>query len=224
MLFYLYACLKSISRKTKVKLVSEEDIDIVEIEELIKQSQNDFKNKELMKTRGFGNNLIIITRDLCNAIASKYYPSSKYPYLELTIDETIIVAHHIIDVLDKILQSKILRLFRTMTIKQIYAIVNTKSKLDKSGVTTLAVSGNKVFSTFKKALNIINPVYWFKKLTFDVIVKTITKKIALVFIKIAGTESYYVYSKKQFNPEDDTDAFVKEFEKSLNEKDGYDEE
>ena len=43
-----------------------------------------------------------LSLELSKDIATKFYPESKYPLLELTIDETLMLGHYITDRIDKI--------------------------------------------------------------------------------------------------------------------------
>ena len=49
------------------------------------------------------------------------------------------------------------------------------------------------------ALNVVNPVYWFRKLVINTSVDVMTKKICIVIIGIVGEETTKIYSKKLFD-------------------------
>ncbi|MDO9628823.1 MAG: hypothetical protein Q7I99_02890, partial [Acholeplasmataceae bacterium] len=110
LLIYLYAVLKSLNKGLKLRGADEQDIDEEEIKWLIEDAQKQFKDKETRHAIGYHKYLLQLTRELSVDIAKKFYPKSKYPYLELTIDETLRLNHYITDRLEELLQGRILRL------------------------------------------------------------------------------------------------------------------
>ena len=69
-----------------------------------------------------------VSKDLAFDIASKFYPKSKYPYLELTVDETLVLAHYVTNRLDELFKSKLLKLLRGVTLRRIAEFNDTKNK------------------------------------------------------------------------------------------------
>lgn len=201
LLIYIYAVIKSINKKFNLHKVQEEDIDEEEIKWMIEDAQKQFKNKEIRSKEGFGTLLLRVNKELTYDIASKFYPDSKYPYLELTIDETILLNHYITDRLDELLSGKIFRLFRGMTIRRIVEIYDSKEKIEKNKIVKTAKKHRlgKIASSTMKVINAVNPFYWFRKLTFDKAIDLIILKISLALIAITGEETYKIYSKKVFN-------------------------
>jgi len=202
-LIYLYAVLKGLNKELKLRKVQEEDIDEEEIKWLIKDAQNGFKNAKLREEVGFGNLLFRQSKELAEDIAKKFYPNSPYPNLELTIDETIQLAHYITNRIDEVIGGKILRLFRGITIRKIMEMNNAKNKIQESRlVKTVKKTGvSKVISSALKVLNVTNPIYWIRKVTVDSAFKIILVKIGLAVIAITGEETYKIYSKKVFMKE-----------------------
>ena len=214
-LIYLYALVRSLNKKKKIKITKESDIDLVEIEALIKSYQDDHqKNKA---TLGFVPSVIAHSKDLSIEIAKKFYPNSKYPYAELTIDETIMVANYIIKRIDEILGAKIIRLFRKMTIAKIIVITKGTKKIAFSEATKGA---HHVLSTINKALNIVNPVWWIRKAFIDTSVKIILNKIGLMVIGLFGEESYKIYSKRQYvsSTKEDVNSIYESIKKELDDE------
>lgn len=198
LLIYLFAVISSMARKVKLKKTQTLDVDQSEVKWLIENAIYDFKESEKLKQKDHNtfDNLKEICKNLATNIASKFYPKSTNPLLELTVDETIILSHYIADRIDLLLQAKILKMFRGTTLKTIKNLKNTGKKITNSKAFQLAkeTKPQQVF----KVLRMINPIYWMKKLTVDVAVKVILKSIYLNTIKIVGQETYQIYSKKIF--------------------------
>lgn len=201
LLIYLYAVLKSLNKGLKLRKADETDIDEEEIKWLIQDGQAQFKNKELRNDVGYAKHLQNITAELTVDIAKKFYPKSKYPYLELTVDETLNLAHYITDRVEDLLQGKILRMTRGLTLAKIYELNETKTKIDNNKFVKAARKYSKVTKAAVAVLNAVNPVYWFRKLTKETALNIIVVRIGLSIIAITGEETYKIYSKKVFNVE-----------------------
>src|SRR5690554_2162150 len=216
-LFYVYAVIKNINKKFNLHKVQEEDIDEEEIKWMIEDAQKQFKNKDLRNKEGFGTMLLRINKELTMDIASKFYPESKYPYLELTIDETIALNHYITNRLDQLLDSQILRLFRGMTIRRIVEILDTKEKIENTKIVKTVKKHNlgKIASSTMKVLNAVNPFFWFRKLAIDKAIDIIILKISISLIAITGEETYKIYSKKVFNVEKTLETNVEDLYEEL---------
>ena len=200
-LIYLYAVIKSLNKGLKLRSTDEQVIDEEEIKMLIKDAQKEFKNKEQRVSVGYVKHLGNITKELTVDIAKKFFPKSKYPYLELTIDETLMLNHYITNRLSEIMKGKIFNLTRGWTISKIVEMNETKSKIENSAVVKTAMKYSKVTNAAVQILNAANPVYWVRKLTVDKVVNTITLRIGLALIAVTGEETYKIYSKKVFNVE-----------------------
>ena len=163
--------------------------------------KHNLKNKELRNEVGYAKHLQNITAELTVDIAKKFYPKSKYPYLELTVDETLNLAHYITDRVEDLLQGKILRMTRGLTLAKIYELNETKTKIDNNKFVKAARKYSKVTKAAVAVLNAVNPVYWFRKLTKETALNIIVVRIGLSIIAITGEETYKIYSKKVFNVE-----------------------
>lgn len=195
---YLYAVLKSINKKKKIKKTQEQDIDEKEINYLINEASLRYKNqKDIKLEKGSLKFTVDICKDLIYDISSKYYPKSKMPYFELTIDETLLLAKYISERIDSLLDAKILNLVRKMTIKQIIDLKQATSNIANSKIVKSAkkIKADKIY----QATRIINPIFWIKKATVDSVVKVVMNKIYQSSIVIVGEETYKIYSKKVFH-------------------------
>ncbi len=200
-LLYIYAVIHGLNKNSKFRNAEETDIDEEEIKWLIQDAQAQFKNKELRNEEGMYVYLLKILKELSVDISKKFFPQSKYPYLELTIDESLQLSHYITDRLDQLLSGRILALIRGITYTKIREMTEMKSKVDQSIVGKAA----KQYSTFSKAafatLNAVNPVYWIRKFTKETMINIVVVRIGLSLIAITGEETYKIYSKKVFNIE-----------------------
>ena len=128
-----------------------------------------------------------------NQIATLYYPTSKYPLYELTIEEMILFLHYLSNRIDEVFDHPILKPFKKISVSKIFEIIDTKKRIDE----------NKIVKATKKAhaVKIINPIHWFKKLVVNSTISFATRKISLIIIDIVADESNKTYSKKIFDKE-----------------------
>lgn len=210
LLVYLYSVLATLNSKRKIKDATEPDIDEEEIKLLIKDAQNQYKDKKRREEVGFATYVKQLALDLSKDIASKFYPNSKHPHLELTLDETLLLGHYITDRIDKIFDARLLKIFRKTTLAKIMSLYEMKQNIDESAVMKaekklkVRKTANVVFS----AINILNPAYWIKKVTVDKLTQMVINKIALSVIGIVGEETYKIYSKNVFKVEKTIDTGV----------------
>jgi hypothetical protein len=214
-LIYIYAMIKSLNKGLKLKGVDEQDIDEEEIKWLIKDAQKQFKDKEQRTEIGYYKYLLEINKELSIDIAKKFYPKSKYPYLELTIDETLLLNHYITDRFQELLKGRILRLTRGLTLSKLVEMNEFKEKVDNNPVVKAAKKYSGVTRTVIGIANIVNPVYWGRRLTQDILLQLVYVKIGLAVIAITGEETYKIYSKKVFDEEKTIDAGVDEIYKEI---------
>ncbi|MFA5526585.1 MAG: hypothetical protein WC992_07165, partial [Acholeplasmataceae bacterium] len=189
--------------------VDEQDIDEEEIKWLIQDAIKLFKNKDERESVGYGKHLLEVNRELSMDIAKKFYPKSKYPYLELTVDETLMLNHYITDRFQELMQSsRILRLTRGWTLAKIVEMNEVKNKIEKNVVVKTAKKYKGVTKAAGAILNAVNPVYWVRRFTKEVALQIISIHIGIALIKITGEETYKIYSKKVFNEEKTIDMDV----------------
>ncbi len=229
LMFYFYTILQAQRNKNFYKKAIEPDIDAEEIKLLIKDAQSQFKNKKDRESIGLVNHLKAVSLELSKDIATKFYPSSKYPLLELTIQETLLLGHYITDRVDRLFDAKLLRIFRGKTLASIMSLYEVKEKVDDSAVMKVEkkLKVRKRIGDFFTAMNIANPAFWIKKVTVDKLTETITIKICLAIIGIVGEETYKIYSKNVFEVEKviDTgvDSIYDEIQKETEKEDTDDE-
>ena len=157
--------------------------------------------------------------ELIEEIASYFFPDSKYPMLELNVHELMDLNHYITNRISDILDKPVLKNTMNLQMTQIMSMFDKKR----------AIQENKVYRAAKKykvgklvkyggaALNIVNPVYWFRKLVINTSVDAMTKKVCVVIIGIVGEETTKVYSKKLFEKPVELDMIETEINTMLEE-------
>lgn len=199
LLLYLYTVILSLRKKVKYKK-SPIEIDALEIEMLIKDAQEQFKDKDLRKEVGFGTHLKNISFALAEDIAKRYYPTSKYPLLELTIEEALELTNYISDRVNEFLSAKILSPLKRRTLANLKGMYDTKVKIEETKVmkTGKKVNANKIRKTVFGVVNALNPAYWIRRISVDKLYDIVLVKISLATIGIVGEETYKIYSKSVF--------------------------
>lgn len=227
-LLYLYFTLRTLKDKkyyvdSKLEYVVKEN----EIKNIIKYHQDKYliqrkdENKDIAG-RAMKDALSNVVLD----IATKYFPDSKRPLLELSIDELIMLMRYITDRVDKLLGHRGIRILRKVKLSTIMNIVDKSIKVNNTQAVQVAkkYKVGKIVKTGGMILNALNPFYWIKKGTTKLVTATLYKKITLIIISIAGEETYKIYSKQAFKEQDP--SYIKmmnDIELILEESDSIDE-
>ncbi len=191
-----------IINKKQEKILEKEEISRVEVEEeYIKEIIKEKRDKIIRgKNVGFGSNYKNVEegiKDLTQEIAKSYFPNSKYPKYELTIEETIELNIHISNRLLKELNKKRYKLLRELRISQILFLNDTKknimekdfvAKLNKYKVVDIVRSGWMIY-------NVANPIYWVKKLALTGGMEAALRSFGVIIVNTVGEELNSVYSK-----------------------------
>ncbi len=193
----IYALLVVLSlrdKKYSVK-VNPDNLSEKQAKNMIVTAQDSFKDRNLRGKMTRTQHFRRLSTDLVYGIASSFYPDSKYPLLEITIDEAIDLIGYVQIRLSDILDKKAIRLVKKFKVSDIVSIsLNTKNVVDSKAfkvTKNVSVKASKI----KKAIDIINPINWFKRLVVDNAIKIITNKLYLVSLGIIGEEAYKIYSK-----------------------------
>ena len=123
-----------------------------------------------------------------NQIAALYYPTSKYPLYELTIEEMILFLHYLSNRIDEVFDHPILKPFKKISVSKIFEIIDTKKRIDENKIVkaTKKAHVGKIKSFLIDAVKIINPIHWFKKLVVNSTISFATRKISLIIIDIVA--------------------------------------
>ena len=145
-----------------------------------------------------------------------YYPDSKYPVYELSMEELLTLCTYISERLNTLLSGKVTKHFRKIRVSQIIQLLDLKKKVTDSKAVKAYNKYQipKVSQTILSAINVFNPVYWVKKVMMNTTLLFATNKLATIIIDIIGEETCKVYSKSVFNKETEIDT---EVNKTINE-------
>lgn len=132
---------------------------------------------------------------LVEEVASIYYPDSKNPLFELTIEELFLLIREIISLLSNV----------------VYDIgIPNLEKLKVSTIKDLVLFGGKVMKVYNlrsvritigfinaafKIQSVVTPIYWIKKGTNDLSITSLSQFIIKCMFEIVGKETANIYSK-----------------------------
>lgn len=109
---------------------------------------------------------------------------------------------------DEMLDYKGISFLRKIKVATLLSLADTKRVIEESEIIK-ATKRYRLKSTWqaaKKVINLINPLWWAKKLVVDGTFNILINKMCVVVIGIVGEETYKIYSKKVFQVEEDIDA------------------
>lgn len=176
--------------------ISEEDL-----KQLIIHRQTSLKRSIKVKNASAFKITFEMSLELVEEISRYFFPNSKYPMYELSVNELLELNHYITDRIDKILEVPILKNAKKTRIITIVNMYEKKRALEESKIAKAAkkYKFGKVFKYGSMALNAVNPVYWFRKLVLSTSMDVITRKLCVAIIGVVGEETSKVYSKKLFD-------------------------
>ena len=204
--------LKNEEKKAKRVVIK---VDEQAIDKIINNEKNRYKidsadlpsTEKILALRNSCSNLIL-------DIAKTYYPESRHPVFEISIEELLALDYYIMEKLERIFSRRVIRRIKK------YQLVKVLNKIDSAK----KITDNKVVKTTSKSakafwsvVNAINPIYWGKKAVTKVSVNVLLNRIALVIIEIVGIEASKVYSKGIFVKADD-EYIEKELDIALEEE------
>ncbi len=104
-----------------------------------------------------------------------------------------------------------------LRVTQIIQMFDKKRQIEETKVMKAAkkLKIGKMAKYAGAAVNVVNPIYWFRKLVINTSVDVMQKKICLVIIGIVGEETIKIYSKKLFDAPLEIDIVEKEVEDFL---------
>ena len=138
--------------------------------------------------------------ELVHEVSTYYYPQSKHPELELTVDEALLLIKHIYENVYAFSEKKLVKYAKNhIKLSQLFTYLNSGKKVMDSDIVSNSDESIKVY---KSIANTLNPVYWFKKVVIGGATNIAFKKICRHAITVVGVESNSVYSKSLFIKED----------------------
>ena len=219
LLFLIYAILvlSSINKKKYVTTPADVVVTDDEVKEIVSNARKVYNDKKLKGAKNSISYCFEICGSLANDIARKFFPDSKRPLAELTIDEILELAKYIPDRINDIIDRPALRLVKKIKLSTILALGDTKKAIDDSSLMKLTKKYQvmKIINAIKGVLNIFNPVYWARRTFLNSTLDFAINKLCLSIIGIVGEEVYKIYSKRVFEEERVIDTQVDELVKSI---------
>lgn len=165
-----------------------------------------------------------VSYELIEEISRYFFPNSKYPMLELSINELLELNHYITNRVDELLDIPILKNAKKARIITILSMYQKKQAVEQSKMMKAAKKAKlgKVLKYGSMALNAVNPVYWFRKLVFNTSIDAMTRKVCVVIVGVVGEETAKVYSKKLFDKDVDLGLVEANMDELLTEGDDED--
>lgn len=221
LLFYVLAIANSIRTKDFIIKTDKDDLNTIEVKQMIADTQTTYKDKSLRQDTGRVTYCEQLSKDLVFAIASRFYPNSKYPLLELSVNEITLLITYVTNRINELLNKRGLRIIRKLKISTVYALLQKKKQIEENKVYKTSVEIGGKFSKFKNLLYLINPINLGKNLIVNNVINIAIDKICLAVIGIVGEETYKIYSKKVFNEiveiDSGNDVLIKDLEDSIKE-------
>ncbi len=177
------------------------DVNEEELKTMIIAKQKQFKRNKKLGNQNVAKLTFELSYELVEEISKYFFPDSKYPMLELSVNELLNLNHYITSRLDNILDKPILKNTKNLQITKIMSVYDKKKAIEQNKLIKAAKKYKvaKVVKYGAAALNIVNPVYWFRKLVINTSVDVMTRKVCIVVIGIVGEETTKIYSKKLFD-------------------------
>lgn len=208
----VYGIMVITSLKSKKYIVSDPSIIISddEVKEIIKNSQEAFKDKNLKGSKGTIAHCYDVSINLVKDISRRFFPKSKRPFAELSIDEILRLSIYVSNRINELIDRPALRLIKKVKLSTILSLGDVKKTIDSSTLMRLTKKYKikKIFSAITGVLNLINPLYWVRRLTINTSLDFAMKKLCIAIIGIVGEETYKIYSKRVFNEEKAIDTGV----------------
>ncbi|MGD9964229.1 MAG: hypothetical protein AB7E16_03400 [Candidatus Izemoplasmatales bacterium] len=200
-LFITYIFSTSTRKKQRKRLLGlPEMIEKKEVLRMIEIKQQQLVDTVKLTDNAYFKVAFDLSFELAEEIARYYYPDSKYPMYEISIDELLELSYYITQRVEKLVNGKILKHFKNYKISTIIDILNKKKAIDNSKLMKLnrKLKISKLFTIGKAVLNYSNPIYWFRKFAIKPSTVLVTKEVCKLIISIVGEETNNVYSKSVF--------------------------
>ena len=167
----IYAILVVSSLKSKKYVVKSAVVDVTDemILEIISNSKKVFSDKKIKGAKNSISHCFSICTNMVVDIATKFFPKSKHPAAELTIDEILELSIYISNRINSIVDRPGLRMVKKFKLSTILSLGDVKKVIEDSPLMKITKK-YKIKQALGKVLgfiNILNPVYWLRKLTVN---------------------------------------------------------
>ena len=206
--------------KTKVRLSKGVPLDDLAIMKMIEAKQAQLDKTVRLTDNGYFKVAIDLSLELSEEVARYYFPKSKYPIYELSIQEMLDLSNYITNRLEELVNGKLFKIFKNYRVVTIINILNTRKKINNSKLMKLTrkLKFQQIYSGARAVINLANPIYWFRKLAIKPTTVVVTKEICKYIINIFGEETNKIYSKVIFKSEDNEEEIEEKIDELIEEE------
>lgn len=219
LLALIYSILVVSSMKSQKYIAKAKTVEVTDemIKEMIENARQAYNDKSLKGAKSSVAHCTTVCTNLVTDIARKFFPKSKRPLAELTIDEILSLCVYVSERINGILDRPGLRLIKKLKLSTLLALGDAKKFIDDSALMKLTKKYKlkKVFSAVMGLVNIFNPVYWARRLFINTSIDFAINRLCVSVIGIVGEETYKIYSKRVFEEERYIDTNVGDLVKSI---------
>lgn len=219
LLALIYSILVVSSMKSKKYIAKSRTVEVTDdiVKEMVENARKAYNDKQLKGAKSAVAHCAAVCIDLVTDIARKFFPKSKRPLAELTIDEILNLCVYVSERINSILDRPGLRLIKKLKLSTLLALGDAKKVIDDSALMKLTrkYKLKKIFSAVMGVVNIFNPVYWARRLVINTSIDFAINKLCISVIGIVGEETYKIYSKRVFEEERTIDTNVGDIVKSI---------
>ena len=228
--FVLCSTIYGLSLLRSIKKTNKQISQEISYDEVLNPIVKNIQNAYIEESEGLGikNRFEILGYkivDVANQIALIYYPNSKYPLAELTVEELIYLIRYISNRLEEVFDKPVLRMLKKVSLKKGFELLEAKKRVDDAKLMKVVKKTNvrKVTKAAKSILNIFNPIKWAKKLIVGSTVNVATNYMGKIVIEIVAEEVAKTYSKTIFNQEKnqndlELDLMIQELNEEVNDE------
>jgi len=211
---------RSERKKTKNRLGQTVALDDKVILDMVESKQDQLDKTARLTDGGYFKVAVDLSLELSEEIARYYFPKSKFPIYELSIQEMLNLNHYITKRVEELMNGRFFKLFKNYRIATILDILNTRKKINNSKLMqiTRKIKLQQIYSATRTVLNYANPIFWFRKLAIKPTTVVVTKEICKYIIAIFGEETNKIYSKAIFKAEDSESDIIKKIDQFIEEK------
>lgn len=206
--------------KTKHRLSQAIALDDKVLLDMIESKQNQLDKTVRITDNGYFRVAIDLSFELTEEIARYYFPESKYPIYELSIQEMLNLNFYITKRIEELVNGKFFKLFKNTRVASIIDLLNTRKKINNSKLmqVTRKLKLQQIYSATRTVLNYANPIYWFRKLAIKPTTVLVTKEICKYIINIFGEETNKIYSKAIFKEGESEEDLIKMIDEFVDEE------
>lgn len=194
--FLLFATINEKKRFRK-RILNKLPLENHEVYDLIEIKQTQLLETVKLTDNAYFNVAFDLSYELLEEIAEHYFPESKYPIYEITVEELMELNRYITNRIEEMVNGKVLKHFKNYRISSLINMLHMKKAIDDSKLMKLnrKFKVSKMLSIGRAVVNYANPVYWFRRLAIKPTTEVLTKEICKYIIAVVGEETNKIYSK-----------------------------